>query len=79
MPEKPTWTGPPYPNGHDAEPVSGVFEVKTGKTRRRTVKQGVALTAIIGLLTPLVYTLMERIARPGPLIVVVAGCPDGGP
>lgn len=80
MPDAPKWTPPPYANGADPEPVSGVFQTKTGKTRRRTVKQGAVLLAVLGLLAPLISAIVERISRPGPLFVVVTAPPqvDGG-
>lgn len=55
----------PFPNGHDTEPITGVFAPRTGRTRRMAVT-GAVIAAVVTLLTPIVNAIAARIAPPPP-------------
>ncbi len=60
----PRVTPKPYTNG--AEPITGIFNVKTGRTRRAAINTAI-IAAVVTLLTPLVAAVAARIAPPAPL------------
>lgn len=66
----PKLTPKPYANGTDREPLSGVFHVRTGRTRRM-VKWGAIIAAATTLLTPIMNAVASRIAPPQPVVVRV--------
>lgn len=56
----PRSTPQPYSNGLEHEPPSGVFHIRTGRTRKM-VKWGAVIGAITALLTPVMNALSSRI------------------
>jgi hypothetical protein len=77
LPPQPAWTPRPYTNGHDREPPSGVFDMRTGRTRRY-VKWGSIIAAATSLLMPVMNAIAARIAPPQQVVLVAPSRPDGG-
>lgn len=74
----PKLTPKPYANGTDREPLSGVFHVRTGRTRRM-VKWGAIIAAAVSLLQPVMNAVASRIAPPQRVVVRVdPSAPDAG-
>ena len=66
-PPKPAWAPRPYPDGLGPEPISGLFHVQTGRTRK-FAKYGAIIGALVTLLMPIAQALAVRIA-PAPVDV----------
>lgn len=63
MTSKPTKTPAPFQNGAEAEPTTGLFKVRTGRTRQ-IAKWGAAIAALTALLSPIVNSVANRIYPP---------------
>lgn len=66
MPDVPPPRSTPKPYTNGAEPITGVFSPRTGRSRRIAVNTAI-IAAVVSLLTPLVTAIAARISPPAPL------------